>query len=74
MNKKTVNKLLTQDARIIILKYKGTDSAFTLNSGNRKKRGIFSIITGFTGLTTEGISAYLNWKKNEAIEKRYQPM
>ena len=46
---KTKHRLLTQDARIIILKLKGIDSELNLNTNNREKRGIFSIITGLAG-------------------------
>ena len=61
-------RLLTLDARIIIPKFKGIDSELNLNTNNRKKRGIFSIITGLAYLVLEGISAYL--KKDKAIENR----
>ena len=42
---KTIQRLLTQDARITP-KVKGTDSELVLSTSNREKRGIFSIITG----------------------------
>ena len=49
-----------QDAMIIISKFKGTDSKLNLNTNNREKIGIFSIITGLAGLAYMEITAYLN--------------
>ena len=58
--KKTIGRLLMQDARIISPQIKGTHSEFKWNTNSRKKKEIFSIIAGLAGLTYEGISAYLN--------------
>ena len=41
-----MHRLLSKDGRIIITKFKGSDSSLTLNKNNRENRGIFSIITG----------------------------
>ena len=61
-----------QDTRIIFPKFKGTDSQLNMNTNDRKKRGILSIITGLAGLAYECINAYQNCKKNKAIEKGYK--
>ena len=71
---KTIHRWLTQDTSIIIPKFEGIDSELNLNTNNREKRGIFSIITGTAGLAYDGISVYLNWKKNEDIEEGYKAM
>ena len=44
---KTIHRLLMQDARIIIPKFKGTNSESNLYADNREKGGIFSIITDY---------------------------
>ena len=66
--KTVIYSLLAQDARIIILKFKGTDSSLSLTTNNREKIGIFSVMTGLDGLAYTGISAYLNGK-NKFIKK-----
>ena len=53
------------------LKFKGTNSELNLNSNYREKKGIVSIITGLAAIAYEGISAYLKWEMNKAIEKGY---
>ena len=54
---------------MLVPKFKDTDSELNLNTNNREKRGIlFSI----TGLAYKGVSAHLNWMKNQAIESGYQ--
>ena len=47
--KKTIHRLLTQDARIIIPKSRETESPLYLNTNDEEKRGIFIIITRLTG-------------------------
>ena len=58
--KQIVHRLLSQDARIIMPEFTGTDSSLAVNTNNREKRGIFSNITGLGGLAYEGIIAYLS--------------
>ena len=61
--------------RIIISKFRGTDSYLSLTTSNWQKRIFLSVITGLAHLTDEGITAYLNTKKtpkNKAIKKGYK--
>ena len=68
-----MHRLLTQDAKIIIPKFKGTASEMILNTNNREKMGIFSIITGIAGLAYKGVSVYLKWKKTMQKKKDIKP-
>ena len=57
----TASDILTNEIALIL-------STFTKNE--RQKRGIFtSLITGFTGLAYGGISSFLHYKREKAVQK-----
>ena len=47
----------------------------TFNKNERQKRGIItSLITGFIGLAYEGISSFLHYRRQKALQKAVNVM
>ena len=62
----TVHHILKNEVDLILPKFP---------AGQKNKRGIFStVITGFIGLTFEGISSFLHNKRHKALHKAVKAM
>ena len=66
----TIHRILTQDARIISPKLKGTHSSLLLNTDNKEGNFKYHYRISWFGFWKH--SCCLKWKKNETTEKRYQ--
>ena len=62
----TAQKMLKNEVNVILLKF---------HKERRNKRGIFgAIISGFLGLTFEGISSFLHHRRHNALQKAVKAM
>ena len=70
---KTVYNILEKDIGMILLKFGNTDNS-NVQSKRPKRHIISALVTGFIGLAFEGISSYLQHKRQKALQKAMYTM